>query len=242
MLTPVDDPSIYGVVLTDEEGRITGFQEKPSRNEARSHLANSGIYVFSPEVLEMIPAGSFYDFGSQLFPRWIEEGRTFYGYFHEDYWNDVGSIEEYRRGNFDVLDGKVRVDIPGSQIAKDIWVGDDTEIDEDVLMVGPVCIGSHCRVHRGARLYGPLIIGDDTEIDEGAMLYRGIKWGQGYIGKDANLVDSVVGFDARIGEKVALMAGTVIGHRTTIGEGTVIHPGVRIIPGSVIDEFKNILE
>ncbi len=242
VLTPVDDPSIYGVVLTDEDGRITGFQEKPSRAAARSHLANSGIYVFSPEALADIPAGAFYDFGSQLFPRWMEEGRAFYGFFHDDYWNDVGSIEEYRRGNFDALEGKVRVNIPGAQVARDIWVGDDTEIDEGVLMVGPLCIGSRCRVRRGARLYGPLIIGDDTEIDEGAVLYRGIKWGRGYVGKDANLMDSVVGFEARIGGKASLLAGTVIGHRTSIGEGTVIHPGVRIVPGTVIDGCEEVTE
>lgn len=242
VLTPVDDPSIYGVVLTDDDGRITGFQEKPARAEARSHLANSGIYAFSPEVLEMIPAGLFYDFGTQLFPRWMEEGIPFHGFSHHDYWNDVGSIEEYRRGNFDALEGKVRVDIPGTRIEEDIWIGEGTVIEEEVLMVGPVCIGAHCKVHRGARLYGPLIVGDNTVIDEGAFLYRGIKWGNGYIGKDANLVDSIVGFETRIGEKSALLAGTVIGHRTVIGEGTVIHPGVRLIPGSVIDDFKNIKE
>ncbi len=241
VLTPVDDPSIYGVVITGDDGLITGFQEKPSREAARSHLANSGIYAFSPEVLEMIPAG-FYDFGSQLFPRWMEEGRPFYGYRHHDYWNDVGSIEEYRRGNFDALEGKVRVDIPGVHLGEDIWVGEDTEIEDDVIIVGPVCIGAHCRVHARARLYGPLIIGDNTVIDEGALLYRGIKWGNGYIGKDANLVDSIVGFEARIGEKSALLAGTVIGHRTVIGQGTIIHPGVRLIPGSIIDDNETIRE
>ncbi len=240
VLTPVDDPSKYGVVLVDEENRIVGFQEKPDRREAKSHLANSGIYVFEPEILKMIPRDSFYDFGSQLFPRLLEEGKAFHGYFHDDYWNDVGSIEEYRRGNFDALEGKVRVRIPGVHLGEDIWIGDDTEIEDDVLMVGPLCIGSHCVVRRHAKLYGPLIIGDRTVIDEGALLYRGIKWGEGYIGKDANIVDSIVGKEAEIGEKAALLADTVIGHRTVIGEGSIIHPSVIIMPGSIIRDYEKV--
>lgn len=233
--TPVSDPSKYGVVILDEERRITGFQEKPSREEAVSFLANSGIYVFESEVLEMIPEG-FYDFGSQLFPRFLEEGTAFYGYLHNDYWNDVGSFEEYKAGNFDALTGKVRVRIPGVRIGEDVWIGEETVIDEEVLMVGPVCIGSHCHVKRGARLFGPLVVGDRTVIDEGATLYRGIKWGDSYIGKDAQLMDSIVGRSAEIGKGAALLADSVVGNSSVIGEGSVIHPSVSIMPGSVIEE------
>jgi mannose-1-phosphate guanylyltransferase len=235
VVTPVKDPSKYGVVITEEDGRIIGFQEKPSREEAESFVANSGIYVFEPEVLEMIPDG-FYDFGSQLFPRFLEEGIAFYGYRHTDYWNDVGSMEEYKAGNFDALTGKVKVRIPGVRIGEDVWIGDETVISEEVVMVGPICVGSHCEVRKGARLFGPLVVGDRTIIDEGAILYRGIKWGDGYIGKDAHLLDSIVGWEAEIGNGAALLANTVVGHRTVIGEGSIIHPSVSIMPGSVIDK------
>jgi NDP-sugar pyrophosphorylase family protein len=236
VVTPVDDPSKYGVVITDDRNRIIGFQEKPSREAAKSHVANSGIYVFEPEVLEMIPAGSFHDFGSQLFPRFLEENIDFYGYIHDDYWNDVGSFEEYKAGNFDALTGKVKVRIPGVRIGEDVWIGEDTVIEEGVMMVGPICIGSHCHVKRGARLVGPLVVGDRTVIDEGATLYRGIKWGDSYIGKDAHLMDSIVGTDAEIGEKAAVLSDTVVGHRSVIGDGSIIHPSVSIMPGSVIDK------
>lgn len=236
--TEVSDPSKYGVIITGEGDRITGFQEKPSREEALSYVANSGIYVFQPEVLEMIPAG-FYDFGSQLFPRFLEEGIDFYGYRHGDYWNDVGSIEEYRSGNFDALTGKVKVRIPGVRIGEDVWIGDETVIEEEVVMVGPVCIGARCEVRRGARLFGPLIVGDRTVIDEGATLYRGIKWGDGYIGKDVQLMDSIVGWEAEIGKGAAVLSDTVVGHRTIIGEGCVIHPSVSIMPGSVIESNRH---
>jgi len=234
VITPVSDPSKYGVVITDEEGRISGFQEKPSREVAKSYVANSGIYVFEPEVLGMMPSG-FYDFGSQLFPRFLEEGIEFYGYKHGDYWNDVGSLEEYKAGNFDALTGKVKVKIPGVRIGEDVWIGDETIIEEEVVMVGPICIGEQCEVKRGARLFGPLVVGDRTIIDEGAILYRGIKWGDGYIGKDAHLMDTIVGWEAEIGRGAALLADSVIGHRAVIGEGSIIHPSVSIMPGSVIE-------
>lgn len=235
VLTRVEDPSKYGVVLTDGDGRVVGFQEKPPREEARSNVANSGIYVFEPRVLEMIPPG-FYDFGSQLFPRFLEEGIVFYGYEHGDYWNDVGSFEEYKQGNFDALTGKVKVDIPGVRIGEDVWIGDETVIEDGVVMVGPICIGAHCLVRKGARLFGPLIVGDRTVIDEGAVLYRGIKWGNGYIGKDAQLMNTIVGWEAEIGDRAALLEGTVIGHRSVIGEGTIVHPGVSIVPGTVLEK------
>jgi NDP-sugar pyrophosphorylase family protein len=235
VVTPVSDPSKYGVVITEEGGRITGFQEKPGREEAKSFVANSGIYVFEPEVLEMIPAG-FYDFGTQLFPRFLEEGIDFYGYQHGDYWNDVGSLQEYKEGNFDALTGKVKVRIPGVRIGEDVWIGEDTVIEEEVVMVGPICIGANCEVKKGARLFGPLVVGDRTIIDEGAVLYRGIKWGDGYIGRDAHLMDSIVGWEAEIGSGASLLKDTVVGHGTVIGEGSVIHPSVSIMPGSIIEK------
>lgn len=236
VLTPVDNPSKYGVVITEEDGLIRGFQEKPSRQEAKSHMANSGIYVFEPRVLEMIPEGEFYDFGRNLFPRFLEEGIDFYGYLHEDYWNDVGSMEEYKLGNFDALTGKVKVKIPGVRLGGDVWIGEDTVIEEGVVMVGPICIGAQCLVKKGARLFGPLVIGDRTFIAEGATLYRGIKWGDGYIGKDAQLMDSIVGWDAEIGQGATLLSDSVVGHGTIIGDGSIIHPSVSIMPGSVIEK------
>ncbi len=234
VLTPVSDPSKYGVVIVDEEHRVVGFQEKPAREEARSFLANSGIYVFEPEILDLIPSGRTYDFGRDLFPKMVREGLAFYGFLHNDYWNDVGSLEEYKQGNFDALMGKVKVRIPGVRIGKDVWIGEDTVIEDGVVLVGPICIGSGCLVKRGARLFGPLVVGDRTVIDEGAILYRGIKWGDSYIGKEAHVMDSIVGMEAEIKEKAAVISDSVVGHRSVIEEGTIIHSGVSIVPGSVV--------
>ncbi|HAW60667.1 MAG TPA: hypothetical protein DCW86_04280, partial [Actinobacteria bacterium] len=185
VLTEVEDPSKYGVVITDEKDRILEFQEKPSREEARSKLANSGIYVFGPNVFDFIPANTFYDFGRNLFPTFVQKKEKLYGYRHDDYWNDVGEFEEYQRGNFDALESKVKVKMPGNLLSEGIWIGNKCQIEKGVTLVPPICMGDDCLVRKNAKLLGPLVIGDDTIIDEGAVLYRGIKWGDGYVGKDA---------------------------------------------------------
>jgi mannose-1-phosphate guanylyltransferase/phosphomannomutase len=242
VLTEVDDPSKYGVVVTSGSGRIVRFQEKPPQGKAKSRLANSGIYVFEPEIFGYIPEGVFYDFGRDLFPLFLEEGLDLYGFTHSDYWNDVGSLEEYQRGNFDALEGKVRVNIPGDLIKEDIWVGGNCEIQEGVILVGPICMGANCLVKKNSKLLGPLIIGDNTIIDEGAVLYKGIKWGDGYIGKDASLIGSIIAHSTQIKDKVAVMEDAVIGHGCVIGGGSVIHPSVRIASDHVIDINSQVKE
>lgn len=235
VVTPVDDTSNYGVVLAEDDGRVVGFQEKPSAAEALSNVANSGIYVFEPEVLDLIPADGPYDFGSELFPLLVEEGAALYSWSHEYYWNDVGSIEEYQRGNFDALEGRVSIEMPGVEIAPAIWVGHDTRIDEDVLMTPPVCIGDRCRIETGARIIGPVVVGPDTQVSAGAVLHRGIKWGGSYIGRDASMVGSIIGSKSRIGDRAAVLNGVVLGSGCEVMDGIVIHESVKIMPGTVVD-------
>jgi NDP-sugar pyrophosphorylase family protein len=213
VLTPVEDPSLYGVVITDEDGRITGFQEKPPRERALSDLANSGIYVFEPEALKMIPADSFYDFGSQLFPRFLEEGRDFYGYRHSDYWNDVGSLEVYRQGNFDALLGRVRVRIPAEEREPGVFLGEDVEVAEGAEVKGPLYLGDGCRVERGAVLQGPLLLGAGTRVGEGARLSRSVLWEGCAVGREAVLEEVLAGAEARVEEGAHAAPGTVLGHR-----------------------------
>lgn len=235
MVTPVEDVSHYGVVMSDGAGRVTGFQEKPAEAEARSRVANSGIYAFEPEIFEEIPEGRPYDFGRELFPALIESRAPLHAWSHRYYWNDVGSIEQYQRGNFDALEGNVRLEVPGVEIAPRIWIGADTKIKEDVLMTPPVCIGDRCVIDSGARLLGPVVVGPDTTVSAGAVLFRGIKWGGGYIGRDASMVGSIVGSGSTIGDGAAVLDGAVIGSGAVVKDGIVIDPSVRIMPGTVVD-------
>jgi len=236
VLTRVEDTSQFGVVLLDDEKRIKGFQEKPLSGEAKSDLANSGIYFFESSIFKyMPPKGQFYDFGKNLFPDLLRRDVPYYGYQHKRYWNDVGSLDEYQMGNFDALEGKVKVDIPGKVIKEGVWIGKNCKIQEDVIIIPPVCIGDDCIIKSGAKLYGPIILGDNTTVDERAILYRGIKWGSGYIGKDASLIGAIIGYAAEIKDKASVLEKAVIGSRSIIKDGIKIHPSVKIMTGEVID-------
>jgi len=235
VLTRVEDTSQYGAVLLDDEKRIYGFQEKPLSGEAKSDLANSGIYFFEPQIFDHIPEGQFYDFGKNLFPVLLKKGLPYYGYTHSQYWNDVGSLDEYQQGNFDALEGKVKVNIPGKQIKEGVWVGKNCKVEKDVIIIPPVCIGNNCTIKKEAKLFGPIILGDNTVVDERAVLYRGIKWGSGYIGKDSSLIGAIIGYDAKIKDKVSVLERAVIGSKSIIEDGIIIHPSVKIMSNEVIN-------
>ncbi|MBN2168082.1 MAG: NDP-sugar synthase [Actinobacteria bacterium] len=230
MVTPVEDTTSYGVVVSDAENRVTGFQEKPTEAEALSNLANSGIYVFEPEIFNYIPEEQPFDFGRELFPMLVERGEAVFAWKHNYYWNDVGSVYEYQKGNFDALEGRVRVKIPGVEIAKNIWVEKNTKLNKEVVMTPPICIGDHCVIEEGARLLGPVIVGPHTIVRAGAVLYKGIKWGRGYVGRDVSMVGSIVGEGSRIEQGAVLLDGVVLGGGTVVKEGIVVDPTVKVMP------------
>ncbi|MGM0367204.1 MAG: sugar phosphate nucleotidyltransferase [Actinomycetota bacterium] len=238
VLTEVEDTSQYGVVLVDNNQRIYGFQEKPLSGEAKSNLANSGIYFFEPEIFNYMPKGKFYDFGKNVFPSLLDENIPYYGYTHDQYWNDVGSLDEYQQGNFDALEGRVKVEVPGKELKDGVWIGKNCKIEENVIIIPPVCIGDNCTIKKEAKLFGPIILGDDTVVDERAILYRGIKWGNGYIGKDASLIGAIIGYDTHIKDKASVLEKAVIGSKSVVEDGIIIHPSVKIMSNEVIEMDK----
>ncbi len=244
ILTEVEDTSRYGAVLLDNNKRVKGFQEKPLSGVAESNLANSGIYIFESGVFDYLPPkGTFYDFGENLFPDLLNRDVPYYGYSHNQYWNDVGSLDEYQQGNFDALEGKVKVSIPGEKIKEGVWVGKNCKIQEGVIITPPVCIGDNCTIKKDAKLFGPIILGSNTIVDERAVLYRGIKWGSGYIGKDASLIGAIIGYDTKIKDKASILEKAVIGSKSVIKDGIKIHPSVKIMSNEIIDiDTKNTRE
>src|SRR6266567_7454032 len=128
-LSLVDDPSEYGIVLTNEDDRITRFLEKPKGEVIFSNQANTGVYVFEPDIFELIPHNTFYLFGKQFFPKILDQKRPMYGHLTASYWKDVGNLEVYRQTHIDALAGKVRIEFPMKETRKYVWVGENTEID-----------------------------------------------------------------------------------------------------------------
>ena len=129
-LKAVDNPLEFGIVVTDEDGRIERFLEKPSWGQVFSDTINTGIYVLEPEVLRHIPTDRPYDFSKELFPLLLEMGRPLYGYVFDGYWQDIGNLDQYRQANFDALDERVRLNIPGIRLRGNVWIGEGVEIDD----------------------------------------------------------------------------------------------------------------
>jgi mannose-1-phosphate guanylyltransferase len=162
----------YGVVILDDDERIIDFQEKPAEGTERSHLVNTGVYCFSRQIFDYVPADRFYDFGKQVFPQLQAESAAFYGYDAKGaYWCDIGTPEEYRRATVDVLRGVVR--IPET---RPTGIDLTAQVDPLAKISGEVWIGKRVKIGRAARIVGPSVISDDAIIEEGATIDRSILW------------------------------------------------------------------
>lgn len=190
-LKSVADPTQYGVVVCEQE-RIVRFQEKPRREEAISNLANTGIYLFGPEIFEHIPEGTFYDFGKQVFPGLLAKGEKMCGYVMREYWCDVGDLNVYREAHYDMLTGVVKVELPGKRFEGSIWLGERVSVHPEAVLVGPVLLGNNCTVREGARIYGPAILGDNTVVGKNVVIKRGILWNNVVVEDEAEVADAVV--------------------------------------------------
>ena len=200
----VYDTSEFGVVEVDEQGNILGFQEKPDPKEAISTLANTGVYVFEPRVLEYIPEETFFDFARDVFPRLLKQGERFVGYEGDFYWSDIGTLEAYRQAQYDVLSGRVRVRVPGEKRGETLWVGENAQIHPSAKLEGYVVVGRDAVVGRDVALSGDVTVGTDCWIRPGATIKRSILLPGANVGDDAYLEDCIVGhgYDVRPGETI----------------------------------------
>ena len=189
----VADPSLFGVVVADDEGKVVGFQEKPTLVEARSRLCNCGIYVFEPGILAHILPGQFDDFGRRVFPDLLREHVPFHAHTISSYWSDVGNLHEYIRGNGDALARRVGVEIPGTEIRPGLWVEDGSEIAPTAQIEPPAAIGRGCRIEEGAVIDGPCVIGDGCVVGAGAHITRTLVLQRSHIAPGALVVDGIVG-------------------------------------------------
>ncbi|MEA5443446.1 NDP-sugar synthase [Cyanobium gracile] len=191
---PRDQVSSYGVVVTDEAGRVLSFQEKPSVEEAASDMINTGIYIFEPAVLDFIPSGEPFDIAADLFPRLVESGAPFYALPMEFEWVDIGKVPDYWQAIRSVLQGDVRqVQIPGKQVRPGIYAGLNVAADWDKIHVeGPIFVGGMTRIENGVTIIGPAMIGPSCHICEGATIDNSIIFDYSRIGAGVQLVEKLV--------------------------------------------------
>lgn len=235
-LTSMPDPLEYGIILLNDEGRITQFLEKPSWGEVISDTVNTGIYVLEPEVLDLIPADTPYDFSHELFPDMLNKNMPLYGYVADGYWCDVGNIEEYRRANADLLNGQVQLAHPiGTHLGGNIWVGEDVEIAPDAQLFGPIYLGNHVRVKSNVTIYGPSVLRDSTIVDSHSRIERSTIWRNCYIGESCELRGAVIGRQCSIRSHSMIFEGAVIGDRNILGERCAIHSDIKLWPNKKIE-------
>ena len=241
-LKSVENPLEFGIVVTDEDGRVERFLEKPSWGQVFSDTINTGIYVLEPEVLEHVPTDRPYDFSKELFPHLLEMGRPLYGMVCEGYWQDIGNLDQFRQANFDALDGKVELDLPGMRLRGNIWIGDGVEIDDLEDVEGPVFIGNYCRISPQASIGPYSVLSASVTLREGARTVRSVIDANTHIGRSGLVEGAVLGRGCDVRGHVRIQEGAAIGDEVVLGAQSVIYPGVRIYPYKEVESGAHIHE
>jgi mannose-1-phosphate guanylyltransferase len=241
-LTPVEDPSQYGVVDLDEEGRIVRFTEKPGREEATSNWINAGTYIMEPQALDYIPEvqlldeippGRPYSVELGLFPTLLKEGKPLYGYRSGAYWMDIGTPEKYMQAHFDLLAGRLRHHLPppGEELWPGVWAGEGTFVHSGARISGPVVLGRRCAVHGAAVITGPAVLGDQCEVGEEVQLERLVVWDNVVFEEGSSAAQCILGRNVRVGARSRVDGMSIVADGASIGAGCHITGAARIQPG-----------
>ncbi|HVH62716.1 MAG TPA: sugar phosphate nucleotidyltransferase [Candidatus Dormibacteraeota bacterium] len=235
VLKPVPNPLEYGVVVIDEGGAVQRFIEKPSWGEVISDLANTGIYILDPAVFNFFRQGEVTDWSGDVFPKLLKEGEHVFGWVADGYWEDVGSHTAYIKANFDCLEGRVKVQLPGERAGESIWIHPDAEVFPGARIDGPALIGAGAKVRSGAWVNGPAIIGAYTTVDSGVKISNSIVWDHSYIGLNSRLRGCVVCRSVTVKNGCLLEEGSVIGGDVVIGASSTVNANVRIWPNKEVE-------
>ena len=209
-LSLVEDPSQYGIAQTNDRGRILRFLEKPKDATFFSNTANTGVYLFEPDVLDLSPTGEKYDFGMHLFPKLLQLKKPFYGWLTASYWSDIGHLESYRKAHYDALSGRVNIVYPVAEKRKGVWIGEGVEIDPTAELGPRIVIGDGCRIAAGARVLEDTVLGRNCTIEEGAVVRRSILWDGATVMKETWLDRCIVGADCRVQTNAAIFDGVIV--------------------------------
>jgi mannose-1-phosphate guanylyltransferase / phosphomannomutase len=229
-LKRVENPLEFGVVITDDDGKIERFLEKPTWGQVFSDTINTGIYVCEPEIFDYIPRATQFDFSSQLFPLLMDKGHELYGAVMDGYWCDIGSLGAYMQAHMDVLDGKVGCYVPGFRTKDDVWVGDGAKIDPSARLAHKVVIGDNCKIKAGVELGEYTIIGDNCILGYDAQVHRSVVWNDSFIGARSVLRGTVICRGADVRENATVDMGSTVGDGSSVGAGAMIGNDVQVYP------------
>jgi NDP-sugar pyrophosphorylase family protein len=214
VLTPVANPSAYGLVETDAHGNIHRFLEKPKPEEITTNRINAGIYVLEPDTFDRIPSDVSWSIERSYFPSLVDRGETFVAYVYEGYWIDIGTHEKYVQVHRDIMDGRFRAaPFAGGDST---WIAPEARVESGATVEGPCFIDEGVVIRNGARIGPYTVLGRQSEVEEDATLQNAIVWANTRIGREATVRDAIIGRNCHVGRNVSLNSGAVLGDRTTL--------------------------
>jgi NDP-sugar pyrophosphorylase family protein len=220
VLTPVENPTAYGLVETDASGNVTRFLEKPKADEITTSNINAGIYILEPDTFDRIPQDVAWSIERSYFPSLIERGETFVAHVYDGYWIDIGTPEKYTQVHRDIMDGRYAaapfLGVSGARTA----VSAEARVEDGAMIEGPCFIDEGVVVKAGARIGPYSVIGRQTQVEENAIVEGAIIWPNCRISRDAEVRDAIVGRNCHIGRNVTLDQGAVLGDKTTLTDFT----------------------
>jgi mannose-1-phosphate guanylyltransferase len=235
-LTPVDDPTQFGLVEMDGANRISRFLEKPRPEDITTNLVNAGTYVIEPDLFRYVPPNQFYMFERGLFPVVLQTGDPMYGFPSRAYWTDIGKPQTYLDVHHDILIGKVRHTIRGNEVAHRVWIAGDADMHPQAQIVGPVVIGHGVVIERGARIIGPTVIGDGCRIGPECNVEGAVLWAGNTLAAGVTLRNCVLGRNNAVGANTQITDGSIVSDDCRIGADNRLEHGIRIWPGTALNE------
>jgi mannose-1-phosphate guanylyltransferase len=231
-LTPVEDPSAYGLVRTTADGAVTGFVEKPAPDQVDTHNISAGIYVLERSVLELLAPDQPASIERDVFPRLVGDG--LYAYVGEGYWLDIGTPERYLEGTFDILEGTVATAVTERMGAGFVCIEPGT--DNAGRVIPSALVERDCRIGAGARIGGRVVLESGVSVGHDTTIERAVVLQGSSIGANCRLSGCIVAGGVVIGDNTHVEGLAVLGEGVTIGAGNVVTNGARIFPGVTIPD------
>lgn len=235
-LTPVEDPTQFGLVEMDDHNRVKRFLEKPRIDEITTNLINAGTYIIEPEVLRYVPPNQFYMFERGLFPVVLQTGDGMYGFPSRAYWTDIGKPQTYLDVHHDILIGKAGYTFRGKELGNRVWLEGEAQIHPTAQVMGPVVIGDGVIIERGARVIGPSVIGANCRIGAEASVEGTVLWANNTLAEGVVLHNCVLGSGNTIGPNTHITDGAIVSDNCQIGPENRLEKGIRVWPNTSLNE------
>jgi mannose-1-phosphate guanylyltransferase/phosphomannomutase len=219
-LTKVENPTLYGLVITDKDSRVLEFREKPAWEQVVSNTINAGIYIVDPAIFKDIPKGKEHSFERQLYPTMLEKKERIFGYKTDAYWMDIGDPTKYLKAHSDILNGYVMANIPGNRVSAHMWQEDGVNMSPSAKVRGKALIGGHCEIAEDVIMEESVVLGEGVTIKKGAVLKNCVIHGKTEIGENARIDGAIIGAHCTIEDFCVISSNVILADGSVLKKGT----------------------